>query len=1037
MFFILLCLFTVSTFANECNFDRYNSNCDYVYTSFNTFNVNVDGKVDNVSAIMYKKDNPNNRVALEIDKSSLGNSNPTIPIENTVPLSEPGVYVLMIDIQDSFLNTYTQSHEFVFDNTNPMPPKIPLRFDNNGNTFTITGNAFPNSQVIAQNFQGNQLGSVTVSNDGTFTMDLNLNSNSINPVRFYTKYNDDLKSAYVERVIFQKDLVKNPSSVISSLSIDSNLQSKNFGTWKEGNIYYTTKRDFYIEGSVSGSDLLGAPVYLNGIPVLSVGSGKFGGFVLLNEGENNLEVKAGNKVSNIQVNYIDTSFKFESVDIDKRVMASSVNVAIEANSNFPFDVYLNGDFVNSYTVNNNGAVSFQISGLKPGKNHISFSGFDNQNINEIVYYDNESPHLEVISPESISKSDEFVFIAKDDTGINWDTLDISIDNFAYSENQLFINGDYYILNISNMSYGTHAYTITVYDNLGKSATQSGQIIKDKTITTLDLFDIEGDGYRVGNRLYVKKGVNEILIEPSKYISFESILIDGVDQTNYHINSNGNVVLNGNFINSNGTIRFEFINYDRENVVQTLNYITDDEKPEVILDFISKPYSYGDELILISGEIIDSNFDWTRLNFNGENNFNRFGDYFEAYVLPTETNGNLQVSGYDYSGNSFKESVSGGLLYLDDTDGSLNILPINQSVINGDIVNARNEIKNYVSSYDGFDMNGVYVKKDSFSLPTSQREGLRSLNLNGVEASGNTLRSIEKFSTDSTPPQIYFEEGSDSSTVNVIISGTLSEVSEVKIDGNNKVLSSDCGSYTRIDKEDLCFKTPKGDGFEVYAKDGSGNEYTRVFNSDFDDLSSLDVEDKVYFNGNDVKVLEPNYFVQGQVVSASPIKDVNLDGADCYFDDYNFICYVNLYSGLNELEVSVKTIEMVDIKSTINVTLLESDIFININDVFGDNVFKISGEYYILDSGVGLEGDVTKASVVSLFLDGREELMGEKEGVFTIDISEEVGERISQKEEDEFQVWLEAEDDDGKKGISEKITLIYNRILNTLVEVIVE
>ncbi len=934
LFIILTSLISLG-YSSTCSFDLDSNDCKKFTEPFNNFNLEFSQatEINNFEVSIFNKENPSNIIQTQV----LNNQ-----IRNIVPFTESGVYTLRVEFYNNAQIKSEKEFDFVFDNSKPFPPLVNLNLTSNTNSYLLEGSGDIGSKILGIREDLTEF-QTDVDSNGNYQLSLSLNE-GLNYFRFYTVNSNGIKSEPLERIInFDNSLTTNSDATTFEIE---NLLQNNFRTYIENEKYITSKRNFLISGKAPESER-GKTIYVNGNPAFVDNSLNFGAFILLNEGINEISVETDSEQTTFEVIYLSPRFKFEQINVSK-VISSDLEISGKTNLDLSFNLYINGEFKEEI-IPSNTQFDYSTSDLKVGKNYIYLQGLNSESYSQIVYKDNLNPTIELLTPERIAYLNNLVFKITDDTGIDSKNLEIKIGEKIFTSDNLNISSDFYTLDVSTVENGIHDYSITVTDRAGNSKSLSGVISIDNDNTLIERFNLR-EGYFIGNSLFIKKGENQIILSPSRYIAFEKIYLDGVEQNNYEIKENSNVYLNLDFENKEGELELFFVNSDLDSSSFLVKYYTDEEKPKVELDYIQDSYAKENGIIKVSGEIIDSHFDYSSLNFNSQSNFLRFGNYFEAYVK--ENGGNLEISGRDFSFNEIENGIFGGLIEKDirTTDLEISNENSNSNSLSGALKNNNANIKNFVYEYDGFNTQNSYLGPN-FNLPTNQRTGLRSLNLKGIEQSNMKFNNIKTISI-----------------------------------GNPIV-----------------------------------NENSNV-------------AFKIYFTGNDKYTKESNYFIQGQVLTSSDLTSVKIGDKNCEFDAYNFVCFVNLNSGENTFEIIAKNENTETTSDSYSITRVENDIENSITDVSGYGVFKSGSIYFINLNLLDLQSSVSKETINKLVIDSREVLIGKKTGEFNIAVNLE--DNLYGKNTDEIEISLKSQDEYGNEGVSNKITLVYNRVLQTILKIIV-
>lgn len=775
-------------YAQDCYFKTYDSTCERISTSKNVFqieDISSQNLFDRYEVEIYETKSPDNKLKFETQN---------LDINQITPFLEPAVYTIEVRAYDKSNNFKSKKFEYIFDNLEPMPPIVPLNLEINSNSLSISGKATPNSNLFVENAAGQQISQIVILENGEYDLTINSLAQGLNYLKFYVVNQNSKKSQIVERVIINGGGETQVNPIVSQITINSNLATLNSNTVFDSlsTSYKTTKRNFYVQGiAIGGANAL---VYINGIRTLADSNGLFGGFVILNEGLNEVEVIVGDARNSINVEYKNLRFKFLEVDYDK-VISNTLEVSGQTNIDYPFIVIVNGEVLTNEIFPNTGSFNFAITNLEDGKNFIELRGINSQRFDFIVYKDTIAPTAIIIEDE-LTKANKIIFEIKDDIGINILDLNLRIDSIYLEKGDLKVKNDFYIFDISGISNSIdHSYLLEGSDLSGRTFATQGNFEVDISKTAIEdiYFD---DGELMGNKLFVNQGRNRLNILPSRNIAFKSIYLDNIEQIDYQIYENNIIKLNLEIEKSQGILKLVFIDSSRNEYTKEYNYYAPSEKPQIDLDYIKN--ARAKDYVTLSGEISGEYIDWLTLTFNNQENFLRYGNYFESIIdLTKDGLDNLNILVSDYAGNSHS-SVYGSLLYKDLTESSLvlNQEPINNSV-KGSITNQEDSTEigggnlNFLNSYDGFNFNKLYLSADSFELPLSQRTGYRTLNIKGYEKSGERIDSSVIFKVDyninlnlfdekGLVPIIYFN-GNDKITdkENYFIQGNIKSSTSIK------------------------------------------------------------------------------------------------------------------------------------------------------------------------------------------------------------------------------------------------------------------
>ena len=1021
---LVIFLFSINSVFAECFFDTYSNDCERFSTAFNEFNLDFDPQdlVKNYSVFMYNKNNPSNRLILEKDGDSFRNVN---------PFTQPGVYVMEIRTKSSSNVVNTTREEFIFDNSIPSPPQLPLNLKSDTNSIILRGQADPNTEVVIES-----KATVEPNSQGSFETSISLNS-GYNLIKLNTR-KDNLESEKIIRIIENdatSEIEPNPYTSGSVTFFD--LENLNDRTYTESDTYITSSRNFVIAGSLSGPNSNYVELYVNGEKTRTDQNGDFYHVVLLNEDLNEIKVQIGDLEEVVKVNYLNPKFKFNKIDYDKIVSSSQVSFDVEVNYQLPFNVFLNGELTNSISPSSD-QISFNVNNLKEGKNYLYFEGYDGELFFDLIYYDSQEPMIEEVSFSEIANSNELVFEVTDDIGLDINTVLFSLDGQDLDDKNFEIKGNFYIFDITGFADGDYNYEFSIQDHIGNTASKTGQLNIDSQNTLIERLRVN-DGLLVGDKIFVDSGSQTLTLIPSRYIAFDKIFMDGEEQVNYEIKANGNVEISLELNKQKGEIKFSFVNNQMEYFTQEFEYYTDEEKPTIYLDYISFSQTYDKEPIFISGRIEDSYFDWDTLKFNGQNYMTRFSNMFEAYAVPNN-NGfdNLLISGRDVLGNPIENDIYGSLLYNDIEKVDISFEDYSRDTVRGTYVNQDTRVNQYITNYDGISSIGI-MTSENLKLPVNEKYGLRVVNLLGYESSFKPIRDIDPTTIDPLKPKIYFIPANSVNETNIVIDGTLSPVNtqelNITLDGLEPVVISNCSD--RVSVNSICRTVENNGVLEVYAEDMSSNSNSKVFDGNYDNINRTSNETylEIYFEGNDKVTNHQNYPLQGNVRSSSLIESISVEGESCLFDEYNFVCYTKLENlGPNDLEVEVVNEDGDREEKNETVVFDPEGLYISIQNLTNGQIYNVNGNYYTLDTEFDLVGNVSQDARITLLVDNKRILQGENVGVFTIPI--DIGYNVAEKNYEEIELQLEAENELGNTTKSPPVLVIFNRVAETIVDIII-
>lgn len=1012
--FFVSCIFLSSlAYADGCSYTSRDSSCEIFTSPFNSFNLNFIEEIDveNYDVSIYEKSNNKNKLKLDVNYQ-------TNVVTNVNPFTKPGVYVLDVIATNKAGKSFPFSEEFLFDNLKPNLPVIPVNLNTEANNIDVLGTALFSSEIIVADKFGTTIKRVNVLGDDSFSVNLNLND-GINFFKFASIGDNGLVSDFVDRIIISNsESVINFNPSVSSINLYDNTIVNNVID------DYTLNRNHYVSGSIGSSN---SRVFISGNPVVSDDYGVFGGFVNLNQGLNTIEVKSGDKIESYDITFVLDKFKFTKFDVTKFTTSPVVNLEISTLYNLDFEIYLNGEFFSTQKAIN-GELNLDLNGLNYGKNYIYLSGPDGAKAEKLVYYDNKKPEIDVVSSDLVSNQNDFIFEIKDDFGFDISKTVFKLNSNVYSNEYLDVRGNYFLYDIEDLPAGDYSYSILVYDLSGNFKEIFGSfLISDSSITVDEV--IVSNGGELGNRLFFNElGDNNVKLIFSENIAFENIYLDGEDQTSYSIDKENLVDLDFKLTETSGELVLNFIDKNRDKFTKTFSYKVI-SKPEIELDFISTPILKSGKTLVVTGKVISDYFDWSSFKINSGIE-SRFGNFFEIHVL-LDKNTNLLISGRDFMGNSLSYVFNG--VGVDNSDLILQFLDEENEYFKGSVINSNSKVLEFVNSYDG--IYATQVLPQNFDLVSSQRSGIRSLNLHGKKESLVNFNYDETVSIDGINPEIYFLENK------IVVVGTLSEVDRILVNGDDIGVGDNCAdsnSYWNFCKEINLVSV----GDEITVFDSFENSFSRIYGGFEDILDKSDMDFKYYFTGNDIYVDSKNSFVQGQILSNEKVSKVSSEFGECVFDDFNFVCDVELNSGSNDVDVTIETIsgdstngEIVIIAPGNESELDDLTYELNLSQIYGDSVYDVLGQFYTDSNKVSVSGDVSKKAPIKLVINNEEFLVGEFDGRINI-LDVDLKSQVSGSDETNLEFKLRVTDDFGEDTDSNILVLVYNRILKTLVDVII-
>lgn len=130
------------------------------------------------------------------------------------------------------------------------------------------------------------------------------------------------------------------------------------------------------------------------------------------------------------------------------------------------------------------------------------------------------------------------------------------------------------MNLSDVSDGTHSYSVQVEDYVGKTASNSGQVSVGSSSSQEDLlqsFEFDS-GEVIGNEMFISPTTSYLSIQASEFVAFESIFIDEVRHSDYLIYADKHIELkNLEFLHANGSVEFVYIDADHKKYTRSFLY----------------------------------------------------------------------------------------------------------------------------------------------------------------------------------------------------------------------------------------------------------------------------------------------------------------------------------------------------------------------------------------------------------------------------------------------------------------------------------
>ncbi len=194
--------------------------------------------------------------------------------------------------------------------------------------------------------------------------------------------------------------------------------------------------------------------------------------------------------------------------------------------------------------------------------------------------------------------------------------------------------------------------------------------------------------------------------------------------------------------------------------------------------------------------------------------------------------------------------------------------------------------------------------------------------------------------------------------------------------------------------------------------------------------------EIFFNGNDFVTENDNHFIQGNIISFQPIKSVTVKGGECYFDDNSFACSVALNENINNIFVTVTDVNNNTNQNNITINKTTHKLKISIDEIYGSGIYKTASEIYLVNNDVNSDSTVNQKSIISAVIDGVEYKIGYKEkGMFTINL--DLSDTIDNFDEKEINIQMKAQNDKGDISYSDKVKIMYKRLIGTIAKVFIK
>lgn len=997
----LLCLtFIISSYAS-CQLGK--NSCEYIFNQ-NNFDIEVEG--DNI-----------NFENLEIFDIASQNQLMTNQTEIVDAFRYPGVYrVSAIPIDLSGNPKQAQSKDFIYDNAQPRPPVVKPVISEN---FEVKV-PYTNDEVVIKDEQGEILFQEEVTSNNNLLVD-SLNHQGY--IEIYTK-RGDLLSEPLKRFYFSEE-----PSFKGSLATGITLNQDKIRQINDIGVLGTSSKNFYIEGSAQGDKVI-----VNGLDVPVTSQGLFGTFISLNEGENTVEVVgANNEKQTFEVSYKKNNFKFTSIDITKTTNAQSALIEGKTSSNSPFLLYVDGTFHREITPENN-EFSLLLEDISKKDTYIQLKGYNGATYETMIYRDFEKPSIVPVHEDEVSSKQSLAFLIKDDLGINEYSISLSLANQEFSIADFNRVGNFYELPLEDIPSGTYNYNLEVSDNFDKQTQIQNELIVNNDKLVIENFSIKNEKSNVlGNHIIIGKKKNlEIEFSFEKPIAFEHIYVDGFDQTNYEIYSDNSVelLIPANQLKSKGDIEFIFQDENKNSFSQSYTYEIKNPA-SVSLGVLSTPVisEEGDSKMIV-GKIENSNFiDKNSFKINGIKPM-WFGDNFETFNRE-ETS--IDISGYDILQRPIQaQKENTQISSIQQGPKDISSYTIGDKISLKYVFSNPNQIY-FANTFGDFSNKNLYVK-DNYEFPSTQL-GTQAvlIEARGLSGEKSSFYSLQKI--DGIKPQIYIINGDE--TNKLILDGTLTPV---KDNYNLRGISTgDCDG--EFNKNIKCITLNSSiEEIDISFEDSAGNRFSDVVQvQDLEEYNETaeNIEEKIYFRSNKKSTIQSEEYIQGTYFSGSYPKSIKTSQGNCEYDEYSFVCPVKLNYGEQEIPVTITLQDNSQFQDSWAITRETLNNSIQIDSISGNNTYSFGGLTYYFGDRVIIDGSSSQETPVIIEINGREVYKDNSREKFSFNLEKDLSYEMQDVEDKMITLQAKSVDESGRETMSNKLRIMYAKLTDLLVSIVIE
>ena len=932
----------------------------------------------------------------------------------------PGVYEVTSYPIDQAGNTRnTNKQKFVFDNSKPLPPVVDGKISGN---FSVSV-PYKGDEVVIKNSNGE----ILTTQQATNSNEIEINSLSHQGyIELYTKRNNLVSDP--TRKFYHTAEASSQNQLANGIQLNRDEMRKA----NQISVSNSKERNFYVEGTAQGEYVI-----VNGQKV-ALHNGQFGVFIPLNDGTNTIEVLGANQETiSYNINYNSEFFHFQQISVEKLIDSSSSTIQGKTSTNKPFLVYVDGNYYQNITPQN-GEFSFQLSNLQQDKTYLQLKGYDGADYETYIYKDQSAPTIESLHSSTLNQKEEMAFLIKDDLGVKDTSISLEINGDTYTYSDFTKKGNFYTFPMKWFSSGEYEYQLTIEDRFGKIQTITDKIkVNDKLVP--QNFSISGQGVKaekIGNQFFFSKQ-STITMELSmeEPFAFKHIYVDGYDQTNYEIFSDNSMKLeiSSNDLNQQGNITFIYVNSDKEEFEKTYSYQVIPQ-PSVELESLST--SVVDEkgnYNSMAGEISHKKFlNTNSVKINGVKPL-WFGKDFETY---NKKNKEIKLTGYDILQRPISlKSTNTNVLKQEQTLPEKTLQEESSKRLNLDYSSSNVNQLLFIDSlsYKDFQYTAI-VSNSEFS---SNQEGLQAVPLNGKGNSGKELSTYLIQSVDNTKPQVY--KNTQNNKTRIILDGTLSPISVNSVNFG-QTSTSNCEETNFQYQQCYLLENNSIEQLELSFADEAGNEFNQQI--EIENLPELNqtssIEPKLYLTGNDKTTTKNLYYIQGNYIADTQPESISTTQGECEYDEYNFICMINLSVGENPVEVSLTTQDETTIKKNWTIEKPQVNESIELDTIQGDeSVYSFGGIKYYFGGDVDLLGETSTQGPVVIEINGRPTYFDNSNEQFVQDLEKELSYESQDVEDKLITLQAKTKDEEGREIKSDKLRIMYSKLQELLVSIIFE